>query len=63
MDQFRGSLAGGNLAGYTIEGFGGRMLESLGIKPDDLRNVVAAAQTDNAVAARWRLQHHPCSAA
>ncbi len=54
IDKFRASLPGGNLAGYTIEGFTGRMLESLGIKPDDLRDVVAAAKTDEDVAAYVR---------
>ncbi len=54
IDKFRASLPGGNLAGYTIEGFTGRMLESLGIKPDDLRDVVAAAKTDDDVAAYVR---------
>ncbi len=34
IDKFRASLPGGNLSGYSIEGFTGRMLESLGIAPD-----------------------------
>jgi hypothetical protein len=50
IDKFRATLPGGNLEGYSVEGFTGRMLESLGIKPDDFRQAVAAAQTDEDVA-------------
>jgi hypothetical protein len=54
IDKFRATLPGGNLAGYTIEGFTGRMLEGLGIKPDDLRVAVAEAKTDEDVASYVR---------
>src|ERR1700761_8035932 len=54
IDKFRATLPGGNLAGYTIEGFTGRMLESLGIAPGALRDVVAAAKTDEYVASYIR---------
>jgi hypothetical protein len=54
IDKFRATLPGGNLAGYTIEGFTGRMLESLGIKPDDLRVAVAEAKADEDVASYVR---------
>jgi hypothetical protein len=50
IDKFRASLPGGNLDGYTIEGFTGRMLESLGISPDAFRAAVAEAKTDDDVA-------------
>lgn len=50
IDKFRASLPGGNLAGYTIEGFTSRMLENLGITPEALKAVVAEAQTDEDVA-------------
>jgi hypothetical protein len=50
IDKLRASLPGGNLAGYTIEGFTGRMLECLGIDPEKLRDVVAEAKTDDDVA-------------
>jgi hypothetical protein len=50
IDKFRASLPGGNLSGYTIEGFTGRMLENLGIKPEAMLEVVAAAKTDEDVA-------------
>jgi Domain of unknown function (DUF5069) len=51
IDKFRAALPGGNLAGYSIEGFTGRMLESLGIAPDAFQAAVAAATTDDDVAA------------
>jgi hypothetical protein len=54
IDKFRASLAGGNLDGYTIEGFTGRMLETLGITPEALRSVVAEAKTDEDVASYVR---------
>src|ERR1700722_17834191 len=50
IDKFRASLPGGNLAGYSIEGFTGRMLEQLGISAEALRAVVAEAKTDDDVA-------------
>ena len=54
IDKFRASLPGGNLAGYTIEGFTGRMLKNLGISPEALRGVVAEAKTDEDVASYVR---------
>ena len=54
IDKFRASLPGGNLSGYTVEGFTGRMLENLGIKPDAFRDAVAAAKTDEDVASYVR---------
>jgi hypothetical protein len=54
IDKFRASLPGGNLDGYTIEGFTGRMLECLGITPEALRSVVADAKTDEDVASYVR---------
>lgn len=56
IDKFRASLPGGNLAGYTIEGFTGRMLESLGISSEALCAVVAEAKTDEDVA-RYVREH------
>jgi len=50
IDKFRATLPGGNLEGYTVEGFTGRMLEALSIKPDDFRKAVAEAKTDDDVA-------------
>jgi hypothetical protein len=56
IDKLRASLPGGNLAGYTIEGFTGRMLESLGISPEALLGVVGEAKTDEDVA-RYVREH------
>jgi hypothetical protein len=56
IDKFRASLPGGNINGYTLEGFTGRMLESLGIASDALRTVVAEAKTDEDVA-RYVREH------
>ncbi len=50
IDKFRAALPGGNLNGYTIEGFTGRMLESLGIAPEALQTAVAEAKSDEDVA-------------
>jgi hypothetical protein len=50
IDKFRAALPGGNLAGYTIEGFTTTMLEKLGITPAALQAVVAAAKNDDDVA-------------
>lgn len=56
IDKFRAALPGGNLDGYTLEGFTGRMLESLGISPDSFQAVVADAKTDEDVA-RYVREH------
>jgi|ERR1700733_13858635 hypothetical protein len=50
IDKFRATLPGGNLSGYSIEGFTGRMLKDLGISPDAFGDVVATAKTDEDVA-------------
>jgi hypothetical protein len=50
IDKFRASLPGGNLNGYTIEGFTEMMLKELGISPDSMRSVVAEAKSDEDVA-------------
>jgi hypothetical protein len=54
IDKFRAALPGGNLAGYSIEGFTGRMLKDLGIAPDAFQAAVADAHTDDDVAAYVR---------
>jgi hypothetical protein len=51
IDKFRAALPGGNLAGYTIEGFTSRMLENLGISIEAFQAAVAAAESDAGVAA------------
>ncbi|MEA2721229.1 MAG: hypothetical protein QOJ39_3093 [Candidatus Eremiobacteraeota bacterium] len=54
IDKFRAALPGGNLAGYSLEGFTGRMLENLGIAPDTFQAAVLAAQSDEDVASYVR---------
>jgi hypothetical protein len=56
VDKFRASLPGGNLNGYTIEGFTEMMLKELGITPEAMRTVVADAKTDDDVA-RYVREH------
>jgi hypothetical protein len=51
IDKFRAALPGGNLNGYSIEGFTGKMLKDLGIAPDAFQAAVAEAQTDDDVVA------------
>lgn len=50
IDKFRAALPGGNLGGYSIEGFTGRMLKDLGIAPDAFQAAVAAAASDDDIA-------------
>jgi hypothetical protein len=50
IDKFRAALAGGNLNGYTVEGFTGQMLEKLAISPEAFRQAVADAKTDEDIA-------------
>jgi hypothetical protein len=54
IDKFRASLTGGNLAGYSLEGFTGRMLKSLGISPEAFRTAVSDATGDEDVASYVR---------
>lgn len=56
IDKFRAALPGGNLAGYTIEGFTSKMLEDLGIPEEAMQRVVADAKTDDDVA-RYVIEH------
>jgi hypothetical protein len=50
IDKFRAALPGGTLAGYSVEGFTGRMLKDLGIAPEAFSAAVAAAHGDDDVA-------------
>jgi Domain of unknown function (DUF5069) len=54
IDKFRAALPGGNLNGYSLEGFTGYMLKNLGISPNDFQAVVRDAQSDDDVAAYVR---------
>jgi hypothetical protein len=49
IDKFRAALPGGNMNGYSLEGFTGYMLKNLGIPPDDFQAAVLAAQSDEDV--------------
>ena len=51
IDKLRASLPGGNLGLYTIPGFSERQCMMLGIDVAALRDVVAEAANDDAVAA------------
>jgi hypothetical protein len=50
IDKVRASFPGGNLNGYTIEGFTTRMLENLGITVDAFTAAVERAENDEDVA-------------
>jgi hypothetical protein len=50
IDKFRASLPGGNLNGYTVEGFTGQMLEKLAISPEAFLKAVGDAKTDEDIA-------------
>jgi len=51
VDKLRATLPGGSLGAYQIAGFSARLLERLGISEDDMRDAVARADSDEAVAA------------
>jgi Domain of unknown function (DUF5069) len=50
IDKLRATLPGGVVGGYRIRGMSLRMLESLGVEEDAIREAVAAAKTDEDVA-------------
>ena len=50
IDKFRAMLPGGDLGDYNVEGFTGRMLESMQIAPDAFVEVVKRAKSDEDVA-------------
>lgn len=58
IDKLRGSLPGGNAGGYfinsAIQGISGYLLTRLGVSEDDVRAAVAAAASDDDVAAWLR---------
>src|SRR5581483_286159 len=56
VDKLRATLPGGNLGEYQITGFSSRMLESIGIGEAALRRAIAAADSEEAVAA-WIREH------
>jgi hypothetical protein len=60
VDKLRASLPGGNLGSYKIAGFSERVLKGLGIDEGEMRDAVAAAPDDAAVAA-WVAAHSDAS--
>jgi Domain of unknown function (DUF5069) len=56
IDKMRASLPGGNIGSYNIPGSSIRMLEAVGIKPDDLQAVVAQSASEQEVVA-WVHAH------
>ena len=56
VDKLRATLPGGNLGSYQITGFSSRLLEALDIPEALLREAIAAADSDAAVAA-WIREH------
>jgi len=51
IDKVRATLPGGAIGAYTIPGFSAMMLKTLGIDVDAFTDAVAAASTDDDVAA------------
>ncbi|HTX60592.1 MAG TPA: DUF5069 domain-containing protein [Verrucomicrobiae bacterium] len=56
VDKLRATLPGGKLGEYKIQGFSSRLLDALGIEEAALRDEVARAGDDAAVA-RWICAH------
>jgi len=56
IDKLRATLPGGKPGVYKISGFSERMLETIGVNEDDLREAVRTAQSDDDVA-RWLREH------
>lgn len=56
VDKLRATLPGGSLGTYQIPGFSTRLLSLLGVTEDDVRDVVARANSDEEVAA-WVRDH------
>jgi hypothetical protein len=56
IDKLRATLPGGNPGVYKIVGFSERMLNAIGVKEDELREVVASAESDEDVV-QWLREH------
>jgi hypothetical protein len=61
IDKMRALLPGGNIGSYKLEGFSVRLMEAIGVKPDDLQAIVASATSDDEVGA-WVEAHSDRSA-
>lgn len=56
IDKLRATLPGGKPGVYKIEGFSKRLLDTIAVSEDDLREAVRTAQSDDDVAA-WLREH------
>lgn len=56
VDKIRATLPGGNIGDYQITGFSSNLLNALGIAESVLRKVIAAADSDEAIAT-WIREH------
>ena len=56
IDKVRATLPGGNPGVYRISGFSERMLDTIGVTEEQLRDAVANAKSDEDVAA-WLRDH------
>jgi len=56
IDKLRATLPGGNPGVYKIAGFSERLLNTIGVKEDDIREAVASAKTDDDVV-QWLREH------
>ncbi|MBV9232887.1 MAG: DUF5069 domain-containing protein [Candidatus Eremiobacteraeota bacterium] len=61
VDKLRATLPGGNLGSYQITGFSSHLLERLGIAEAQLRETIARADSDEAVAAWIRAHSDPAT--
>lgn len=56
IDKVRATLPGGNSGVYRIGGFSERMLDTIGVTEDQMREAVANAKSDDDVA-KWLREH------
>lgn len=56
IDKLRATLPGGDPGVYKIEGFSKRMLDTIGVPEEQLRDAVASAKNDEDVA-EWLRAH------
>ena len=56
IDKLRATLPGGNPGVYKIAGFSERLLNTINVKEDDMREAVASAKSDDDVV-QWLREH------
>ncbi len=56
IDKVRASLPGGTMGVYRIDGFSRRMLDTIGVTEEQLRDAVGSAKSDDDVA-KWLREH------